>query len=160
MLVRRVIHHQLGNDAQFAAMRFVEKLAEVIQRAVLRIDVRVVRDVVAVVFERRREKWQQPDGRDAQVLDVVESLRQTAKIADAVAVAVAECAHVKLVDDGVLVPQALSFLHGGCCLGSGRPTRCNFCSCHRCGLRKLKTIEPQRHKVHEARDNELLRIKG
>ena len=137
VLVGRVIHHQLGDDAQFAAMRFVEKRAEVIQRAVLRIDVGVVGDVVAVVLQRRGKKRQQPDRRDAQVLDVIEPLGEAAKIADAVAVAVAERAHMKLVDDGILVPQALSFLRRGFCLGCGSPTSCKFSSRHR-SLRKLK----------------------
>ena len=105
VLVGRVVHHQLGDDAQLAAMRLVEKRLKVVQRAVLRIDVRVVGDVVAVVLQRRGEERQQPDRRDAQVLDVIEPLGQAAEVADAVAVAVAKRADVQLVDDGVLVPQ-------------------------------------------------------
>ena len=105
VLVRRVVHHQLGDDAQLAAVRFFEKRLEVVQRAVLRIDVRVVGDVVTIVLQRRGKERQQPDRRDAQVLDVVEPLGQAAEVADAVAVAVAECAHVQLVDDRVLVPK-------------------------------------------------------
>ena len=43
--------------------------------------------------------------RDAEVLQVVELLRQAAEVADAVAVAVVEGADVDLVDDRVLVPE-------------------------------------------------------
>ena len=105
VLVRRVVHHQLGNDFQIAAMGFVEEFAEVVERAVLRIDIHVIRDVVAIILERRRKERLQPDRGDAQVLNVVEPLGQAAEVADAVVVAVAECAHVQLVDDRVLVPR-------------------------------------------------------
>ena len=81
-------------------------VAEVVERAVGRVDVGVVGDVVAVVAQRRRIERQQPEGGDAQVLQVVELLRQPAEVADAVAVAVEERADVQLVDDRVLVPQA------------------------------------------------------
>ena len=46
----------------------VEELLEVVERAVVRVDVGVVGDVVAVVLERRRVERQQPDGGDAEVL--------------------------------------------------------------------------------------------
>ena len=42
---------------------------------------------------------------DAQLLDVVELLRQAGEVADAVAVGVVERLDVHLVDDGVLVPE-------------------------------------------------------
>ena len=67
-------------------------------------NVGVVGDVVAVVAQRRGTEGQQPDGGDAQVLQVVELLRQAAEIADAVGHAVEEGADVDFVDDGVFVP--------------------------------------------------------
>ena len=67
-------------------------------------DLGVVGDVVAVVAQRRGIKRQQPQRRDAQVLQIVELLRQAAKVADAVVVAVVERADVQLIDDRVLVP--------------------------------------------------------
>ncbi len=108
MLVRGVVHDHFGNHAQLAPVRFVEKRSKIVQRAVLRIDVPVVGDVVAIVLERRGEERQQPDGGNAQVLDIVEPLGEAAEVADAIAVTIAKRAHVELVDDGVLVPQARS----------------------------------------------------
>ena len=46
----------------------------------------------------------EPDGRDAERLDVVEFLCEACEVPDAVARAVGEGAHVHLVDDGVFVP--------------------------------------------------------
>ena len=83
----------------------VDELAEVLERAVVGMDVGVVGDVVAVVAQRRRIERQQPERVDAQLLDVVEALRQSGEVADAVAVRVVERLDVHLVDDGVLVPE-------------------------------------------------------
>ena len=76
--------------------------------AVGRMDRAVVGGVVAVVAQRRRVERQQPDRRDAEVVDVVEPRDQPAEVADAVAVRVLERADVHLVDQGVLVPVGLA----------------------------------------------------
>jgi hypothetical protein len=44
-------------------------------------------------------------GRDAEVLYVVETMRETVEVPDAVVVRVEERLDVQLVDDGVLVPE-------------------------------------------------------
>ncbi len=86
VLVGRVVDHQLGDHLQPAPVRLADEEAEVADRAVRRVDVHVVGDVVAVVAQRRRIERQQPDGGDAEVAQVVELLRQPAEIADTVAV--------------------------------------------------------------------------
>jgi hypothetical protein len=84
-----------------------DELLEVFERAVGRVDGEVVADVVAVVALGRRERWQQPDRADAQVLDVVELLDQPAEVADAVGVAVVEGLDGDLIEDRVLVPEGI-----------------------------------------------------
>ena len=105
MLIGGVVDDQLGDDADVAAVRLGHEPIEVVQRAVARMDVLVVRDVVAVVAQRRRVERQQPQRVDAEPLQVVELLGQPGEVADAVVVAVEEGADVRLVDDGVLVPE-------------------------------------------------------
>ncbi len=80
---------------------------EVVERAVARVDVQVVGDVVAVVAQRRGKEGQQPEAGDAEALQVVELLREALKVADAVVVAVEERLDVRLVDDRVLVPERI-----------------------------------------------------
>ena len=80
------------------------KRAKSRMRPVVRVDRPVVGDVVAVVAQRRGVERQQPEGRDAQVVQVVELRDEAPEVADAVVVAVAERPHVELVDDGVAVP--------------------------------------------------------
>ena len=71
-----------------------------------RVDGPVVGDVVAAVGLRRGVEGREPDGVDAQLGEVRQPLGGPAQIADAVAVAVGEGAHVHLVDDGVAPPAA------------------------------------------------------
>ena len=108
MLVGGVIDDQLGDDLQPAAMRLVDEVAKVIERAVVGVHVAVVGDVVAVVAQGRRIERQQPDRVDAQLLNVIEPLRESGKIADAVARRIVKRLDVHLIDDGVLVPERIS----------------------------------------------------
>src|SRR5207302_1123747 len=104
MLVGAVVDHQLDDDADVARMRRFDKIAEIVERAVGRVDRLVIRDVVAVVAQWRLVERQQPDRVDPEVPDVIELGRQAAEIADPVAIGVEERPHMKLVNDGVFVP--------------------------------------------------------
>ncbi len=88
-------------------MRGVEKRSEIIERAEIRIYVKIIGNVVAVVAHRRRIKRQQPDRRDAKFLQIIQLLHEPAKVAHAVAITVAKCFNVQLVDDGVLEPKRI-----------------------------------------------------
>ena len=72
MLVGGVVDDQLGDDAQIAAVRLAHKGLEIGHLAVGRVDVLVVGDVVAVVAQRRGIERQQPQRRDAEILQVIE----------------------------------------------------------------------------------------
>src|SRR5439155_23061064 len=96
VLVGRMVQHQLGDDSNSALVGRGEQLLKIGQRAVGRVDARIFGDVVAVVLQRRWIKRQEPDDGDAEILQVVELLRQAPKVADAVADAVVERTHVQL----------------------------------------------------------------
>jgi hypothetical protein len=102
-----MVHHQLGQHLEAAALRLAHEVLEVGHRAVLRMHAVVVGDVVAVVLERRRIEGQQPQRRDAQILDVVELRGKALEVAHAVVVRVEERLDVHLVYDRVLVPERL-----------------------------------------------------
>ena len=107
MLVGGVIDDQVDDDADAALLAAVGELDEVAERAVARIDVVVVRDVVAVVAAGRGLERHQPDGGDAQALQIVQAAHQAREIADAVAVGIHVGADGQAVDDGVLVPEVV-----------------------------------------------------
>jgi len=67
-----------------------------------------VGDVVPAVAQRAREAGQEPDAVDADLLQVVELVRQPAEVARAVIVPVVEPTQVDLVEDRRLEPQRLS----------------------------------------------------
>jgi hypothetical protein len=106
VLVGGVVQHELRHDLETAAVRLAQEGPEVAQRSVVGVDLGVVRDVVAVVAQRRGVEGQQPERVDAEVLQVVELRRQAAQVADPVAVAVVEGGDAELVEDRVLVPVA------------------------------------------------------
>ena len=105
MLIGRVVEHELGDDSQPTLVRLPDEGPEIPERAVVGVHSLVVGDIVATVLERGWVVRQEPDRRDAQVLEVVELLRQSGEIADPVAVAVVERTDVQLVDDRVPVPE-------------------------------------------------------
>ncbi len=113
VLVGRVVDDELGDDAQVPAMRFLHELVKIGARTVGRMHVPVVGDVIPVVAQRRRVERQQPDGVDAEILDVVELLGQSGEIADPVVVGIEKRLDVQLVDDGVPVPMPVGAGGGG-----------------------------------------------
>jgi hypothetical protein len=107
MLVGCVVDDELGQDADIQGMRCIDEPLEIVQCAVDRIDRRVVCNVVAVVSKRRRIERQQPQARDAEVVQVRKLLCEPGEIAYAVRIAVVESADVHLVDDCVFVPERI-----------------------------------------------------
>src|SRR5436190_19382840 len=107
MLVRSMVDHQLRDDAQTAPLGLAHKRFEIAEGSVDRIDGIIIRDVIPIVLERRWIKRQQPQRRDAQVLQVIELLRQATKVTNAVRVAIEERANGYFIDDGAFVPERI-----------------------------------------------------
>src|SRR3954451_7258476 len=105
MLIRRVIHNYFGDNADSSAMRRIQKRLEVLDCPVARIHRCVVGDVVPVVTQRRGIKRQQPQGVYAQLLQIIQFVGKSAKIAATVPVAIAERADMKLINNRVFVPE-------------------------------------------------------
>ena len=104
VLVGGVVGDEVEEHLQAAAVGFVDEAVEVGEGAEERVDVGVVGDVVAEVGHRGGEDGGEPDGVDAEPLEVVEALDDAGEVADAVAVGVLEGAGVDLVDDAALPP--------------------------------------------------------
>ena len=104
-MIRSVIDHQLRDDAQPALVRRAEKRLEIGERAIVRINIVVIRDVVAIIAQGGGVKREQPDRGHAKLLEIIELADQAPEIAHSVAGAVLESLYVQLVDDRVLVPK-------------------------------------------------------
>jgi hypothetical protein len=105
--IRSVIGNQVHDDAQAVRVRFFDQRLRVRQGAEARIDVAVVRDVIASVRHRRRVPGSYPYRVHPEVAEIGQPRPDTGDIADAVAVTVAEAPDVDLVDHGVAPPRGL-----------------------------------------------------
>ena len=108
-----MVQDQFDDHPQSALVRLVQEGLEVLQRAVARMDVRVVRDVVPIVPERRWIHGLYPETVHPERFEIVQLRREPDEIADAVGVAVGERLDVELVEDGVLVPQRICGFENG-----------------------------------------------
>ncbi len=100
-----MVQNHFRDDAQSAPVRLAQKRFEIAERAIHRMNLEIIGDVVAVIAQRRRIERQQPDRRHAEVLDVIQLLRQPAEIARAVAVRIVKGADVDFINDAGLIPE-------------------------------------------------------
>ena len=105
MLIGRVVDDQLCDHAKIAPLGFLHEAAEVLHGAKIGIDLAVVRDVITVIAAGGGIERQQPQGRDPELLKVVELLGEPDEIADAIIIAVGERLDMQLIDDRVLKPE-------------------------------------------------------
>lgn len=82
VLVARVVHDEVGDDADAARMRLRDELLELGQRAEIGQHLLVVGDVVSTVAQRRGVERRQPQAVDAKPLQVVESGHEAEKSPD------------------------------------------------------------------------------
>ena len=108
MLVGGVVHHQVGDDADAAAVGRVEEALEVLQRAVVGVDRRSSRRCRSRRRAAARGRTAAARGSRPPGPAGSRASGQAGEVADAVAVGVLEGADVQLVDDRVLVPERSS----------------------------------------------------
>ena len=108
MLIGSVVDDELGNHPQLSTLGLLHEAPEILHRPEIRIDVAIVRNVVAIVSAGGWIERQQPERGHAEIFQIVELLGQSGKVPDAVAVAVGKCLDVKLIDDCVLEPELVA----------------------------------------------------
>ena len=114
MPVGGMVEHQVHEDADASLIRLPEQTVHVLQGPEDRIDIPIVRDIVAIVVLGGTEDRGEPDGVHAQCLEIVQLLDDPGQVADAVAIAVPEAAGIDLIDDPALPPvraRTILFLH-------------------------------------------------
>jgi hypothetical protein len=99
-----VVQNQFCDDAQIASVAFGQKESKIVKASVRWMDADVIGNIVAVVPPRRRAEWQQPQGCDAKVLEVIQLFDKSSKVSSPISVAVVKGANVNFVDDRGLIP--------------------------------------------------------
>jgi len=82
MLVGCVIQDEIDENPYAALLGLCDQPIPILQRSVFRGDVCVIRNIVAEIHIWRWEKWRDPDRVHTQLLDVVQSRRNSIQIAD------------------------------------------------------------------------------
>jgi len=104
MPVAAVIGHDVEHDLDVALARLGDQPVDRTQVAKDRLHGAVVGDVVADIGIRRNGDRVQPDGIDAQPLQVVEAIDDALQVTDAIAVGVLERSRIGLIDDAFPPP--------------------------------------------------------
>src|SRR6266540_662214 len=107
MLVRCVIDHEVDEHTYAALLRAVGEFDKIADCAVARIDAVIIGHVVAVIAMGRDLERHQPDGRDAETMQIIETAHQTLEVADAVAVGIHVGSNRQAIDYRVLVPKVV-----------------------------------------------------
>ena len=123
VLVGGMGQHEVDHHLEPEPVRLGHHGVEILQRAEHRVDVVVVRHVVAVVPHRGPEERRYPDRVCAQRGDMRQPHEDAAQVADAVPVRILEGAWIDLVDDGAAPPVAVNRRSGRACFRAGK--NCN-----------------------------------
>jgi len=105
MPVGSVIDHQIHDDAYTSLVRPVRKFDEIAQRAVARIHPVIVRDIISIVAAGRRLKRHQPDRRNPEPVQIVQTAHEPLEIADSVPIGIHKSADGKTIDHRALIPK-------------------------------------------------------
>ena len=111
MLVGGVADHLIHDDLEAAGMGLGQKGIEILERAEERIDLAIVRDVIAHVVLGRLGDRGEPDAVDAQAGNVIEPGNDAGQIANAIAIAVLKRAGIDLIDHAAAPPLSHCSLH-------------------------------------------------
>jgi hypothetical protein len=86
IFIGRVVEHHFEHNMQIVLLRLGQQMVEILERSVLRIDCFVVGDVIPEIDLRRWIDGREPDGVHAEMLQIVEVLRDAVQVANAVAI--------------------------------------------------------------------------
>ena len=105
MFITGMRQHLVQDNLQAARMGGIHKPGEVLQRAIVGMDVFIVRNVIGPVAVRRRMDRRQSDRIHAQRLDIIQLSGQADKVALPVAITVAKAADINLIDRRATPPR-------------------------------------------------------
>lgn len=131
MLVARVVQDEVDNDFDVKLMGQLDIRAHIIERAVVRLDVSVVGNGVAVIGVAVGD-GHEPHRADAELFQVVELARCAVEVSDAVAVRVEVTAYEDLIGRSGVPPTSGRRVLGRSAIVTGRG--CGFACGFGCGL--------------------------
>ena len=99
-----VVEHKIHNDADIMLPGIVRQMLEVVQRAIHRIDVFVIRDVITEVDLGRGIARCDPNGIDPKIFQIIQMGVDALEIANAIIVTIGKAARINFIEDHMLPP--------------------------------------------------------
>jgi len=96
-----VVGHDVDDDLDVALVCSSDHVIEVVKRAKTRVDIAVVRHIIAAIDKRRWVERAQPYGLDAQPLKIIHLLGNARDIAQTRTGRILKRARVNLIDRGI-----------------------------------------------------------
>src|ERR1022692_1946577 len=112
MLIRRVVRHKVDDDPDSPLLGGMREFDEITKRSVARIDLVVVRNIVAVVTTGRGLEGHQPYGCDGEPAKIVEPTHEPGEISHSIPVGIHVSGHGEAIDDRILVPEIVDHEDG------------------------------------------------
>jgi hypothetical protein len=94
-------------------MSLSDELLEISQRSVIRVNLEIIGDIVAVVPQWGRIEWKYPYGGYSQIIQIIQLLGKAFEITHAIAVTVKEGLDMHFINDGVLIPKGIVVKRNG-----------------------------------------------
>ena len=104
MFIRRMIQHQIHNDADVPLLCLRNQAFHIVQASEHRVNVLIVGNIISVVVLRGFAHRGKPDRINAQIRQVIQPPDNSLQIPDSIAVTVLEAAGIDLVNDRILPP--------------------------------------------------------
>ena len=108
MLVASMIRYEVNHYFNIASVRFLDQFFEVIKRAENRINITIVRHIVAHVSLRRRIKRRKPNcintKRIVAALNIIKFSNHAAQVADAIAIRILKRSRIDLIKSVNVAP--------------------------------------------------------
>src|SRR5215212_6065918 len=105
MFDRGVVHDHVENNLYASLVDFGNQLQYIVHAAVFGSDVGVVRNIVTEIRLRGGEEWRDPNGFEAQPLDVIQLLEDAWQISNPISIAVIKGTRVDLVNACLVIPR-------------------------------------------------------
>ena len=108
MLVAGMIGHEIDHYFNIASVRFLDQFFEVIKRTENRINITIVRHIVAHISLRRWIKRRKPNCIDAKrivaALNIIKLIDHAAQVADAIAIRILKRSRIDLIKSVNVAP--------------------------------------------------------
>ena len=102
-----MVQHQIEDDPDAPLMRLRDEQIDIFKGPVLFLDGKIIRDIVSEISIGRAEDWTQPDGIDAQILQIAQTTDETEQITHSITITILKASHIDMIYYSSLPPRLI-----------------------------------------------------